>query len=195
LSTIRRLGAGKYRFVGFDDPRRYITAKDCPSEPEVVKAYCDGNPNAVCVGGYGFLGCCPEGKKRENFVKYNRRLKRHVRSDGKVVDNTTYSSETYCGRKIPHRFWKGREYSENQVWNRGGLGHPNLIDGDMIIEAKGGLPSVQKMHTALGQLLFYKELEQSVRLGFLFPKVWLEAENVEHAFPILEKYAINLLRI
>jgi hypothetical protein len=192
VSTIRRIDANKYRY---DDPRRYITAKDCFSESEVLKAYCEKNAKAVCLGGYGFLGCCPEDKKREDFIKYDSELKRHVRADGKIVDNETYCSETYCGRKIPNRLWKGREYSENQVWNRAGLGHPDLVDGDMIIEAKGGLPSVQKIHTALGQLLFYKELERTLRLGFLFPRIWLEAENLQNAFHVLEKYNINLLPV
>jgi hypothetical protein len=192
VSTIRRISANKYRY---DDPRRYITAKDCFTEPEVLKTYCEKNANAVCLGGYEFLGCRPQGRKREDFIKYDRALKRHVRSDGKVVNNETYCSETYCGRKIPHRFWKSRKYSENQIWNQAGLGHPDLLDGDTIIEAKGGLPSVQKMHTALGQLLFYKELERTLKLGFLFPHIWLEAENLQNAFPILEKYGVKLLPV
>lgn len=66
MSTIRRIVANKYRY---DDPKRYITAKDCFSEPEVSKAYCEKNVKAVCPGGYRFLGCCPEGKKREDFIK------------------------------------------------------------------------------------------------------------------------------
>jgi hypothetical protein len=188
MSTIRRLDANKYPY---DDPRRYITAKDCLSEPEVLKAYCDKNSNAVCLGGYAFLGCRPEGKKRGDFIKNDLEKGHFVRSDGRIVN----SDETYCGRKIPHRLWKGREYSENQIWNRAGLGHPDLVDEDMIIEAKGGLPSIQKIHTALGQLLFYKELGRTIRLGFLFPKVWLEAENLQHAFRILEKHGINLLQV
>jgi hypothetical protein len=185
---IRRLDAKKY---GYDDPRRYITAKDCLSEPEVLKAYCDTNPNAVCLGGYAFLGCRPGNKKTKAFIKYDLELKRYIRSDGRDVD----SNEAYCGRKIPHHLWKGREYSENQVWNRAGLGHPDLVDGDTVIEAKGGLPSVQKVHTALGQLLFYRELEPKSRVGFLFPRVWLDAENLQNAFPILKKYGIHLLPV
>jgi hypothetical protein len=46
------MNAGKYRY---DDPRRYITAKDCPSEPDVLKSYCEKQPKAVCVGEYEFL--------------------------------------------------------------------------------------------------------------------------------------------
>jgi hypothetical protein len=188
MSTIRRLHASKY---GHDDPRRYITGKDCLSEPEVLKTYCDKNPNAVCLGGYAFLGCCPEGKKREDFVKYDLELRRYIRSDGTAVN----PNETYCGRKIPHHPWKKREYSENRIWAMARLGIPDLIDGDMIIEAKGGLPSSQKIHTALGQLLFYKEVGRTLRLGFLFPRVWSEAENLQHLFPVLQKYGINLLQV
>lgn len=65
----------------------------------------------------------------------------------------------------------------------------------MIIEAKGGLPSVQKMHTALGQLLFHRELERTLKLGFLFPRVCLEPENLQNGFHILEKYSIKLLLV
>jgi hypothetical protein len=65
----------------------------------------------------------------------------------------------------------------------------------MIIEARGGLPSITKIHTALGQLLFYRQLGRRMRLGFLFPKVWLEAENLQHAFHVFEKYGINLLQV
>jgi hypothetical protein len=188
LSTIRRLDASKYRY---DDPRRYITVKDCLSEPEVLKAYCDRNPNAVCLGGYAFLGCRPKGRKRKDFVNYDLELKHYARSDGKVVS----TDQTYCGRKIPRHPWRGREVLENRIWSTAGLGIPDLIDGDMIIEAKGGLPSSQKIHTALGQLLFYKELGRTLRLGFLFPRVWSEAENLQHAFPILQKYEVNLLQV
>jgi len=66
---------------------------------------------------------------------------------------------------------------------------------DMVIEAKGGLPSSQKVRTALGQLLFYKEHEPSLKLGFLFPKVWLEAENIHNDCDVLKKYGIIFLPI
>jgi hypothetical protein len=156
-----------------------------------LKAYCDRNPNAVCLGGYAYLGCRPKGKKTEDFVKYNLAQKNWVRSDGKVV----HHNQTYCGRKIPRHHWRGKDVLENRIWSTAGLGIPDLIDGDMIIEAKGGLPSSQKIHTALGQLLFYKELGRTLRLGFVFPKVWLEAENLRRAFAILEKHGINLLPV
>jgi hypothetical protein len=191
LLTIRKLDASKFPFTGFNDRRRYITAKDCLSEPEVVKAYCDRNPNAVCLGGYAFLGCGPKGEKTGNFVKYDLEQKNWVRSDGKVV----HHDQTYCGRRIPRHHWRGKDVLENRIWSTAGLGIPDLIDGDMIIEAKGGLPSSQKIHTALGQLLFYKELRRTLRLGFVFPKVWLEAENLRHVFLILEKHRINLVPV
>jgi hypothetical protein len=43
MPMIRRIGADRYRY---DDPNRYITAKDCLSEPEVLKAYCEKNLGA-----------------------------------------------------------------------------------------------------------------------------------------------------
>jgi hypothetical protein len=189
LSTIRRVNGDKYRY---DDPRRYITAKDCLSEPEVLEVYCEKNPKTVCVGGYGFYGCCPEDKKREDFIKYDLQSHaRYVRSDGKIIR----SNETYCGRNIPARIWKGRKYWENQIWSKARLGRPDLVDGGIFIEAKGGLPSISKIHNALGQLLFYKENDPNFRLGFLFPKIWMEAENMRSAFDVLKKYKIELLPV
>jgi len=188
MSQIRRIDASKYRY---DDSRRYVTVKDCLSEPEVLKAYCETHPKAVCLGGYGYFGCCPEGNQREDFIRYDFEKKKYIRADGRVVS----TDETYCGRKIPSRIWKGKRLLENQIWNRSGLGHPDLIDGNMVIEAKGGLPSLQKIKTAFGQLVFYKEHEPNISVAFLFPKVWLEAENLQTAFNILRKYGIILLRI
>lgn len=188
MSQVRKMDAHKYHY---NDSRRYITAKDCLTEPEVLKAYCESHPKAVCVGGYGFFGCLLEGKNREDFIKYDIERKRYVRSDGKPVE----TNETYCGRKIPHRVWKGKYLLENQFWNRSGLGHPDLVDGNIIIEAKGGLPSLQKIKTAFGQLIFYKEHEPNFNVAFLFPRVWLEAENLQTAFEILRKYQIALLPV
>jgi len=185
---IRRIDAGRYRY---DDPRRYITARDCLSEPEVLKSYCENHPKAVCLGGYGYFGCCPEGKKREDFIKYNFEKKCYVRADGITVG----LNETYCGRKIPSRIWKGKSYLETRIWAINKTGIPDLIDDNIVIEAKGGLPSIQKIHTALGQLLFYKEHESSFKLGFLFPKIWLEAENLRDNLDVFKKYGILLLLI
>jgi hypothetical protein len=188
LSKIRRVNANRH---SYDDARRYITLKECKSEPEVLKAYCDKHVNAVCLGGYGFFGCCPEGKRREDFIKYDLEKKCYLRADGKIVQ----SGETYCGRKIPHRIWKGKNYIENRIWAIAGLGIPDLKDRELIIEAKGGLPSSQKVRTALGQLLFYGEHEPRFDLGFLFPRIWLEAENLQNDFKIFRKYKIQLLPI
>ena len=171
--------------------RRYITRKDCPPENELLKSYCEGYSKAVCLGGYSYFGCRPEGKKREDFVKYDKRTGITTRVDGKILKD----DETYCGRKIPIRVWKGKTYLENQIWNQSGLGHPDLIDGNIIIEAKGGIPSLQKVKTAFGQLVFYREHESNFKVGFLFPKIWLEAENLQHSFDILRKYNIALLPI
>jgi hypothetical protein len=96
VTTIRRIDAGKYHY---DDPRKYLTAMDCPSQPDVLRAYHEKHPKAVCVGGYGYFGCCPGGKKREDFVRYDFDSHRYVRSDGKTIQ----FDETYCGRKMPHR--------------------------------------------------------------------------------------------
>jgi hypothetical protein len=184
--TIRRIDANKYNH---DDQRRYIAAKDCPSEPEVVRSYCETHPTAICVGGYGYFGCKPVGTKRPDFIRYDFQSRRYVRADGRVIK----SDETYCGRKIGLRSWKGKEYYENQIWNQCGLGHPDLVDGKIIIEAKGGAPSASKVRTALGQLLSYKEHEPSFRVGFLFPRIWLEAENLQEELNLLRKYDIALL--
>jgi hypothetical protein len=88
---------------------------------------------------------------------------------------------------------KGKAYLENQIWNKAGLGHPDMIDGDLVIEAKGGLPSLSKAHTALGQLMMYREHEPTFRYGFLFPAIWLRAENVQHAFPLFTKQGFELI--
>jgi hypothetical protein len=188
LPQVRKKDASKYYR---NDSRRYITDKDCLTEPEVLKAYCETHPEAVCVGGYGFFGCLSEGKHREDFIKFDFEKKRYVRSDGKVIE----TNETYCGKKIPTRVWKGRNYYENRIWSRSRLGIPDLIDGNMIIEAKGGLPSLQKIKTAFGQLVFYREQEPSFNAGFLFPKVWLEAEYIQIAFEVLRKHQITLLPV
>jgi len=188
VSNVRRINASKYRY---DDPRRYIWAKDCLSEPEVLKAYCENHPKAICLGGYGYFGCIPEGKKREELIKYDFENKHYIRVDGKILE----TNETYCGRKIPYRMWKGKKLLENRIWAIAGLGIPDLMDGNLVIEAKAGLPSSQKVRTALGQLLFYREHEQSFNLGFLFPKIWLEAENLQNDFNIFKKYSIALIPI
>jgi hypothetical protein len=185
---IRRVDANKYKY---GDQRRYIIAKDCLSEPEVIKSYCETHPTAICVGGYGYFGCKPVGRKREDFIKYDLQRGRYVRSDGKTVK----PDETYCGRKIGLRLWKDKEYYENQIWNQSGLGHPDLVDGNIIIEAKGGLPSANKVRTALGQLLSYREHEPHFKVAFLFPKIWLEAENLQKEFEVLKKHDITLLSI
>jgi hypothetical protein len=188
MSRIRRIDASKF---SYDDPKRYITAKDCLSEPEVLKSYCNNHPNAVCLGGYGYFGCCPEGKNREDFIKYDFVKKCYFRTDGKLIN----VDETYCGRKIPHRVWKGKEYIENRIWTIARLGIPDLKDGNRIIEAKGGLPSSQKIRIALGQLLFYREHESRFELGFLFPKIWLQAENLQNDFNVFRKYEISILTV
>lgn len=110
------------------------------------------------------------------------------KDDGKIIE----SYETYCGRKTPYRVWKGKKLLENQIWNLAELGVPDLIDGDLVIEAKGGLPSSQKVKTALGQPLLYRENEPSFRLGFLFPKFWLETETLQNYFDIFGKYEITV---
>lgn len=157
----------------------------------MLKSYCDKHPNAVCLGGYGYFGCCSERKNRGDFIKYDFEKKRYIRKDGKIIE----VDETYCGRKIPHRFWKDKIYIENRIWAIAGLGIPDLLDGILVIEAKGGLPSSQKVRTALGQLLFYREHEPNFNLGFLFPKIWLEAENLQNDFSIFGKYRITLMPI
>jgi len=68
------------------------------------------------VGGYGFFGCLPEGKRREDLIKYD------------------------------------------------------LVDGNVIIEAEGESPSLEKIKTPFGQLIFYKEHEPSFNVAFLFPR-------------------------
>jgi hypothetical protein len=188
MSQVRRIDASDYKY---DDMRRYITKKDCLSEHELLKSYCESHPRAVCLGGYFYFGCRPEGKKREDFVKYNSNTGIHARTNGTTLKH----DEAYCGRKIPKRPWKGKERLENRIWAVSGLGIPDLIDGNMIIEAKGGIPSLQKIKTAFGQLIFYKEYEPNYEVGFLFPKIWLEAENLRNSFDIFRKYNIKLLPI
>ena len=83
--------------------------------------------------------------------------------------------------KIPYRLWAGK-ILENRIWAIAGFGIPDLIDGNVAIEAKGGLPPSQKIRTALGQLLFYRKQYLNFILGFLFPKAWLEAENLQNDF-------------
>lgn len=135
------------------------------------------------------MGCRPEGRKREEFIKYDYERKCYVRQDGTLVP----PDETYCGRKIPSRTWKGKEYLESRIWAIARLGQPDMIDGDLVIEAKGGLPSLSKAHTALGQLMMYREHDPSFRYGFLFPSVWLQAENIQHAFPLFKKQEFELI--
>lgn len=65
----------------------------------------------------------------------------------------------------------------------------------MPIEAKGGVPSVSKIHGALGQLLLSKENEPRRKLRFLFPLIWREAESVRCATNIFKKYGIKLLNV
>ncbi len=101
--------------------------------------------------------------------------------------------ETYCGRKIPSRTWKGRQYVESRIWSMARLGQPDMIDGDLIVEAKGGLPSLSKAHTALGQLMMYREHEPHFRYGFLFPVIWLQAANIQQAFQLFTKQAFELI--
>ena len=101
--------------------------------------------------------------------------------------------ETYCGRKIPSRVWKGKEYLESRIWAMAGLGQPDMIDGDLILEAKGGLPSLSKAHTALGQLMMYREHEPSFRYGFLFPAIWLQAGNVQRAFSLFRQERFEMI--
>jgi hypothetical protein len=161
------------------------------TEPEVLKAYCETHLEAVCVGGYGYFGCLPQGKRREELIRYDFEKKQYVRTNGKIIQ----TDETYCGRKIPNRVWKGKRYLENRIWTISRLGVPDLIDGNTIIEAKGGVPSLQKVKTAFGQLVFYKENEPRFNVAFLFPKIWLEAENLLNAFEIFKKYQITLLRV
>ena len=185
-ATIRRIDSNQY---AWNDSRRYITSKDCPSEPELIKAYCDSHPRSACLGGYGFMGCRPVGRKREEFVRYDSERRSYIRLDGTLMA----PDETYCGRKIPSRTWRGQEYLENRIWAMARLGQPDMIDGDLIIEAKGGLPSLSKAHTALGQLMMYREHEPGFRYGFLFPVIWYQAANVQQAFPLFTKQGFELI--
>ena len=96
MSKVRRIDAKRY---AYDNPDRYMASKDCMTEPEVLKSYYDGNPNAICLGGYGYFGCCPSGRRKTGFIRYDLDRKQYVRPDGKI----TSVSQTYCGRRIPRR--------------------------------------------------------------------------------------------
>ncbi len=183
---IRRIGASDFPL---GDRRRYISATDCLSEPELLKAYCTSHRDAVCLGGYGYMGCRPEGRKKEEFIKYDFERGCYLRSDGTAVP----TDDTYCGRKIPRRRWNGREITENRIWTLAHLGQPDLIDGDLVIEAKGGLPALSKLHTALGQLMMYREHEPNFRYGFLFPAVWKDAVNLEESLGVFTKHGFLLI--
>jgi hypothetical protein len=88
--------------------------------------------------------------------------------------------------------WKGRNIMRTKSGIKADL-HPDLVGGNVIIEAKGGLPSANKVRTALGQLLSYREHEPYFKVGFLFPKIWLEAEDLQKEFEVLRKHDIILL--
>ena len=170
----------------------YLHKNKIPQEWEIIKRYCDLHPKAVCIGGYGFMGCLPKSSKREDFIDYDFEKGKYIRSDGIEVE----TDETYCKRKIPKRVSRwGKKLYENQIWNRDRLGRPDLIDGKLIIEAKGGLPTISKLHSVLGQLLFYKETGGGFELGFIYPKAWHDREDVERCFDILKKYGIKLIPI
>jgi hypothetical protein len=168
---------------------KYISREDCPSEPELIKVYCETHPKAVCIGGYAHMGCRPEKSRLEQFIKYDLSGGCYVRSDGITVP----SDETYCRRKVPSRIWNGKMHHENQIWNRARLGMPDLRDEDIIIEAKGGLPTLSKVHTALGQLLLYHAHDPNLKLGFLFPEIWLRAESIEKALSVVQGNGITLI--
>ncbi|MCX6685070.1 MAG: hypothetical protein NTV10_00215 [Methanoregula sp.] len=168
---------------------KYISTKDCLSEPELIKAYCALHSQAACIGGYAHMGCRPEKSRLEQFIKYDCTKGCYVKADGTTVP----SDETYCGRKIPSRTWNGKMYKENQIWNLARLGMPDLKDHDMIIEAKGGLPTLSKVHTALGQLLMYRAHDPNLKLGFLFPKIWLQAECIQIALSVVQGNGITLI--
>ena len=93
---------------------KYVIADDCPSESEIIKAYCELHPTAVCIGGYAHMGCRPEKTRIEQFIKYDLDAGHFVRSDSKVVS----IDETYCGRKVPDRMWNGRLHHENRSEER-----------------------------------------------------------------------------
>jgi hypothetical protein len=169
----------------------YITLEDCPSEPDIIKAYCDSHSQAFCIGGYTHMGCRPEKSKREQFIKYDLESGQYKRSDGTVIPTTG----TYCGRPLLTRIINGRSFSENQIWNRAGLGMPDLRDGNTLIEAKGGLPTISKVHTALGQLLMYRAHDPDLKMGFLFPKIWMEAESIQRALQVVTEHGIILIPI
>jgi hypothetical protein len=186
LLKVRRIDASKYHW---SDPQRYIDAKDCPTEPELIKAYCERHKRAACLGGYGYMGCRPQGRRVKEFIRYDLKKECFVRTDGTLVK----IDETYCGRKIPSRVWHGKKLLENQIWNRAGLGHPDMIDGDLIIEAKGGVPSLSKARAALAQLMTYQKHEAHFRYGFLFPEIWLHAEDLQNILPLFRTRGLLLI--
>jgi hypothetical protein len=168
---------------------KYVIADDCPSESEIIKAYCELHPTAVCIGGYAHMGCRREKSRLDQFIKYDLAGGCYVRSDGITVS----SDETYCKRKVPSRIWNGKMHHENQIWNRARLGMPDLMNEDLIIEAKGGLPTLSKVHTALGQLLLYHANDPNLKLGFLFPEIWLQAESIQKALAVVRGNGIILI--
>lgn len=56
----------------------------------------------------------------------------------------------YKKMKVPYQLWEGK-ILENWIWTIAGFRIPDLIDGNVATEAKGGLPPSQKIRTALGQ--------------------------------------------
>jgi hypothetical protein len=175
-----------------NDPSKhigYLSSKDCLTEPEIIKKYCETHPQAICIGGYAHMGCRPEKSKREEFITYDLTKGCYLKSDGTVI----LTHQTYCGRKIPSRIWQGKEYQENQIWNQAGLGMPDLRDGDIIIEAKGGISTLSKVHTALGQLLLYKAHDPHLKLGF--PEIWLQAQSIQRALNVLTENGVTLIPI
>ena len=138
------------------------------------------------------MGCKPAGSKTEDFIHYNLGTGTYTRVD-RIVVNT---NETYCKRKIPTRVSRwGKASLENQIWNQDKLGRPDLIDGKLIIEAKGGSPTISKFHSVLGQLLFYKETGSNFELGFIYPKAWHDRKSIDACFDVLRKYGIQLIPI
>jgi hypothetical protein len=136
------------------------------------------------------MGCRPKDSKREDFIHYDLDRKTYIRSDGIEVK----PDETYCKRKIPSRVSRwGKTLLENQIWNIDKIGRPDLIDRKLILEAKGGLPTIDKFHSVLGQLLFYKETSNDFEPGFIYPKAWYNRHHVDLCFEVLKKYHIQLI--
>jgi hypothetical protein len=172
--------------------RGYLHKDKTPQEWEIIIKFCGLHPEAVCVGGCCFMGCRPKGSKNKDFIHYNIENGKYIRSNGVEVE----IDETYCKRKIPKRVsrWEKALY-ENQIWSRDRIGRPDLIDGKLIIEAKSGLPTIQKFHSVLGQLLFYQETDSRFELGFIYPKAWHDREDIEVCFDVLKRYGIKLIPI